>query len=208
MVPVPVPMPMPMPNAALVLCFFITAVWPSDEISSGSWTFNEKTVCQWIGQTLSVDNSYSRAELFTNNGSLLLKLVNKYDSGEYQVNMVPTKGSQTSATITLQVTGAMHNPDLMETAVRSAEEHLKLLKCLLCCRCYCAIENLQKGRPQILGFAYCLLLGLGSKRSAEIVLGVGELAGGSEFSGGLGVGLWSDATSASLWRWWFTVCMR
>ncbi|XP_062903325.1 uncharacterized protein LOC134345912 isoform X3 [Mobula hypostoma] len=104
MVPVPVPMPMPMPNAALVLCFFITAVWPSDEISSGSWTFNEKTVCQWIGQTLSVDNSYSRAELFTNNGSLLLKLVNKYDSGEYQVNMVPTKGSQTSATITLQVT--------------------------------------------------------------------------------------------------------
>ncbi|XP_072122735.1 uncharacterized protein [Mobula birostris] len=53
------------------------------------------------------------------------------------------------------VPGAVHNPDLIETAVRSAEEHLeKLLKCPLRCRCYCAMENLRRRRPQILG---CLL---------------------------------------------------
>ncbi|XP_072909662.1 uncharacterized protein [Hemitrygon akajei] len=80
-------------------------VQPSRSISSGSWSFNGKTVCQWIGQLVSMDNSYkSRAQLFTSNGSLLLKLVEKSDSGEYIVNMVPTSGSQTSATVTLQVT--------------------------------------------------------------------------------------------------------
>ncbi|XP_072132547.1 uncharacterized protein [Mobula birostris] len=81
------------------------SVQPSGEMSSGSWTFNEKTVCQWIDQLVSIDNSYtSRAELSTSTGSLLLKTVNKADSGEYQVNMVPTSGPQTSATVTLEVT--------------------------------------------------------------------------------------------------------
>ncbi|XP_072911664.1 V-set and transmembrane domain-containing protein 5-like [Hemitrygon akajei] len=121
----------PMPFPALVLCFFITAgeslnftievehsqinatvgdnvtfaVQPSDKISSGSWTFNGKTVCQWIDQLVSLDNSYKlRAELDTSNGSLLLKSVEKSDSGEYLVNMVPTSGSQNSATVTLRVT--------------------------------------------------------------------------------------------------------
>ncbi|XP_072109728.1 uncharacterized protein coa1 isoform X2 [Mobula birostris] len=41
----------------------------------------------------------------------------------------------------------------------------------------------------------CLLPGPGSKRSAEMVLGAGELVGGSEFSDGLGVGLWLDASN-------------
>ncbi|XP_062911400.1 uncharacterized protein LOC134350291 [Mobula hypostoma] len=50
------------------------------------------------------------------------------------------------------VPGAVHNPDLIETAVRSTEEHLeKLLKCPLRCCCYCAMENLRRRRPQILG---------------------------------------------------------
>ncbi|XP_072909645.1 uncharacterized protein [Hemitrygon akajei] len=120
-----------LPFLALLPCFFVTdgesldftievehsqisaavggnalfEVQPSRSISSGSWSFNGKTVCQWIGQLVSMDNSYkSRAQLFTSNGSLLLKLVEKSDSGEYIVNMVPTSGSQTSATVTLQVT--------------------------------------------------------------------------------------------------------
>ncbi|XP_059818431.1 carcinoembryonic antigen-related cell adhesion molecule 5-like [Hypanus sabinus] len=117
--------------AALVLCLHITAggsqqftiivehseinvtaggealfsVRPSSSVSSGSWNFNGITVAQWIGQTGTVDNSYSsRAEVFTSNGSLLLKSVNMSDSGEYRVYMVPTNGSQTSATVTLRVT--------------------------------------------------------------------------------------------------------
>ncbi|XP_072131549.1 cell adhesion molecule CEACAM1 [Mobula birostris] len=120
-----------LPFPALVLCFFITAgesldftinvdriqikalvgenalfsVQPSDKITSGSWTFKEKTVCQWIGQLVSIDNSYTlRADLLPSNGSLLLKSVKKSDSGEYHVNMVPTSGLQASATVTLQVT--------------------------------------------------------------------------------------------------------
>ncbi|XP_059816892.1 carcinoembryonic antigen-related cell adhesion molecule 1-like isoform X2 [Hypanus sabinus] len=116
--------------AALVLCLHITAggsqqftiiiehsqinvtaggealfsVRPSSEVNSGSWIFNGITVAQWIGQTGSVDIAYtSRSELFTSNGSLLLKSVNMSDSGEYRVNMVPTNGSQSSATVTLRV---------------------------------------------------------------------------------------------------------
>ncbi|XP_072892533.1 cell adhesion molecule CEACAM15-like [Hemitrygon akajei] len=120
-----------LPFAALVLCLHITAgesqqftiivehsqinvtagadalfsVRPSSNVSSGSWIFNGKTVAQWIGQTGTVDNEYtSRAELFTSNWSLLLKSVNVLDSGVYRVNMVPTSGSQISATVTLRVT--------------------------------------------------------------------------------------------------------
>ncbi|XP_072893323.1 cell adhesion molecule CEACAM7-like [Hemitrygon akajei] len=82
------------------------SVRPSSSVSSGSWIFKGKAVAQWIGQTGIVDNVYrSRAELFTSNGSLLLKSVNMSDSGEYRVNMVPTSGFQTSATVTLRVTG-------------------------------------------------------------------------------------------------------
>ncbi|XP_062917282.1 uncharacterized protein LOC134353192 [Mobula hypostoma] len=111
--------------------------------------------------------------------------------------------------------GAVHNPDLMETAVRSTEEHLeKLLKCLLHCRCYCAIENLRRGRPQILGFAYCLLSGPGSKRSAEMVLGAQCRRAGRRL-GVFGrtrsrtvVGCFQGAASVSLRRWRFTVCVR
>ncbi|XP_059828860.1 carcinoembryonic antigen-related cell adhesion molecule 4-like isoform X2 [Hypanus sabinus] len=83
----------------------LLSVWPSGKISSGSWTFNGKTVCQWIGQLVSIDNAYtSRTELITSNGSLLLKSVNKSDSGEYHVNMVPVRGPQTLVTVTLEVT--------------------------------------------------------------------------------------------------------
>ncbi|XP_062898598.1 NACHT, LRR and PYD domains-containing protein 3-like isoform X1 [Mobula hypostoma] len=81
------------------------SVWPSGKISSGSWTFNGKTVCQWIDQLVSIDNLYtSRAELFTSTGSLLLKSVNESDSGVYRVNMAPIRGPKTLATVTLEVT--------------------------------------------------------------------------------------------------------
>ncbi|XP_072893236.1 hepatic and glial cell adhesion molecule-like [Hemitrygon akajei] len=117
--------------AALVLCLHITAgesqqvtiivehseinatvggdalfsVRPSGNVSSGSWRFKGKTIAQWIGQSEILDNEYrSRAGLFTSNGSLLLKSVSMLDSGEYHVTMVPTSGSQTSATVTLRVT--------------------------------------------------------------------------------------------------------
>ncbi|XP_072130978.1 NACHT, LRR and PYD domains-containing protein 3-like isoform X2 [Mobula birostris] len=81
------------------------SVRPSGKISSGSWTFNGKTICQWIDQFVSIDNPYtSRAELFTSNGSLLLKSVNESDSGVYRVNMLPIRGPKTLATITLEVT--------------------------------------------------------------------------------------------------------
>ncbi|XP_072893318.1 cell adhesion molecule CEACAM15-like [Hemitrygon akajei] len=117
--------------AALVLCLHITAgesqqftiivehskinvtaggdalysVLPSFSFSSGSWSFKGKTIAQWISQTAILDTEYtSRAELFTSNGSLLLKSVNMSDSGEYRVNMLPTSGSQISATVTLRVT--------------------------------------------------------------------------------------------------------
>ncbi|XP_072893315.1 cell adhesion molecule CEACAM6-like [Hemitrygon akajei] len=111
-----------LPFAALVLCLHITAgesqqinvtagadalfsVRLSSSVNSGGWNFHGKTVAQWIDQTGSVDNEYrSRAELFTSNGSLLLKSVNVLDSGEYRVTMVPHSGSQTSATVTLRVT--------------------------------------------------------------------------------------------------------
>ncbi|XP_072892183.1 cell adhesion molecule CEACAM15-like isoform X2 [Hemitrygon akajei] len=118
--------------AALVLCLHITAgesqqftiivehsqinvtagadalfsVLPSSNVRSGSWIFEGRTVAQWIGQNEILDNEYrSRVELFTSNGSFLLKSVNTADSGEYRVNMVPTNGSQTLATVTLRVTG-------------------------------------------------------------------------------------------------------
>ncbi|XP_072892509.1 cell adhesion molecule CEACAM7-like [Hemitrygon akajei] len=80
------------------------SVRPSSSVSSGSWNFNGKIVAQWIGPTAAVQNEYrSRAELFTSNGSLLRKSVNMSDSGEYRVYMVPTSGSQTSATVILRV---------------------------------------------------------------------------------------------------------
>ncbi|XP_072130950.1 cell adhesion molecule CEACAM15-like isoform X2 [Mobula birostris] len=119
-----------LPFAALVLCLCITAgesqqltivvehrqinvtvggdalfsVRTSGNVSSGNWVFKGKTIAQWIGQTVSVDNVYSsRAAVFTSNGSLLLKTVSALDSGEYRVNMVPITGSMTSATVTLNV---------------------------------------------------------------------------------------------------------
>ncbi|XP_072893237.1 pregnancy-specific beta-1-glycoprotein 1-like [Hemitrygon akajei] len=85
------------------------SVRPSSSVSSGSWSFKGKTIAQWVSQTEILDNEYrSRAELFTSNGSLLLKSVNVLDSGEYRVNMVPNSGSQPSATVTLRVTGCSH----------------------------------------------------------------------------------------------------
>ncbi|XP_062895398.1 carcinoembryonic antigen-related cell adhesion molecule 5-like [Mobula hypostoma] len=80
------------------------SVRPSSKVRSGDWSINGSLVVWWIDQTVSVDNVYtSRAELFTSNGSLLLKSVNVRDSGEYRVNMIPVSGSQSSATITLRV---------------------------------------------------------------------------------------------------------
>ncbi|XP_072893218.1 V-set and transmembrane domain-containing protein 5-like [Hemitrygon akajei] len=120
-----------LPFAALVLCLHITAgesqqftiivehsqinvtaeadalfsVRPSSNVKNGNWVFTKKTVAQWIGQTGSLSNEYtSRAELFTSNGSLLLKSVSMSDSGEYRVTMVPNSGSMTSETVTLRVT--------------------------------------------------------------------------------------------------------
>ncbi|XP_062895376.1 carcinoembryonic antigen-related cell adhesion molecule 6-like isoform X4 [Mobula hypostoma] len=119
-----------LPFAALLLCLCITAgesqkftitvehsqinvpvggdalfsVRPSSKGRSGDWSIYGSLAVWWIDQTVSVDNVYKpRAELFTSNGSLLLKSVNVRDSGEYRVNMVPVSGSQTSATITLRV---------------------------------------------------------------------------------------------------------
>ncbi|XP_072892170.1 cell adhesion molecule CEACAM6-like [Hemitrygon akajei] len=137
-----------LPFAALVLCLHITAgesqqftiivehsqinvttgadalfsVRPSSSVRSGSWCFKGKTVAQWIDQTGTVDNEYrSRAELFPHNGSLLLKSVNMSDSGEYRVNMVPTNGSQTSATVTLRVTEPVSNVTVTSNATRLIE---------------------------------------------------------------------------------------
>ncbi|XP_072894899.1 cell adhesion molecule CEACAM1-like [Hemitrygon akajei] len=78
----------------------------SSSVNSGSWIFNGRTVAQWIGQTWFVENEYaSRAELFPQNKSLLLKSVNVLDSGEYRVTMGSANGSQMSTTVTLRVTG-------------------------------------------------------------------------------------------------------
>ncbi|XP_072105618.1 uncharacterized protein [Mobula birostris] len=116
--------------------------------------------------------------------------------------------SQSLQLIQKSTSCSVHNPDLMETDMKSTEEYLeKLLKCLLCCRCYCAIENLRRGRPQILGFAYCLLPGPGLKHSAEVVLGAQCRAAGRRLEvfgrtqESAVVGCFQGAASASLRRW-------
>ncbi|XP_072894640.1 pregnancy-specific beta-1-glycoprotein 11-like [Hemitrygon akajei] len=98
------------------------SVRPSSSVSSGSWIIKGKTVAQWIGQAEILDNEYeSRAELFPQNGSLLLKSVNMSDCGEYRVYMVPTNGSQTSATVTLRVIGPASNIIVTSDATRLTE---------------------------------------------------------------------------------------
>ncbi|XP_059815665.1 carcinoembryonic antigen-related cell adhesion molecule 5-like, partial [Hypanus sabinus] len=98
------------------------SVRPSSSVSSGSWSFDGETIAQWIGQNRSVNNEYeSWAELFPQNGSLLLKSVNMSDSGEYRVYMVPTNGSQTSATVTLCVMEPVSNVIVTSNASRLIE---------------------------------------------------------------------------------------
>ncbi|XP_051901303.1 neural cell adhesion molecule 2-like [Pristis pectinata] len=80
------------------------SVRPSAEVTSGSWAFYGKLVLQWINANVVYGSGYqSRAELFSSNGSLLLRSVNMSDSGEYIVNMLTKSGSSASATITLRV---------------------------------------------------------------------------------------------------------
>ncbi|XP_062895374.1 carcinoembryonic antigen-related cell adhesion molecule 5-like isoform X2 [Mobula hypostoma] len=111
-----------LPFAALLLCLCITAVRPSSKGRSGDWSIYGSLAVWWIDQTVSVDNVYKpRAELFTSNGSLLLKSVNVRDSGEYRVNMVPVSGSQTSATITLRVIEPVSNVTVTSNAARLIE---------------------------------------------------------------------------------------
>ncbi|XP_072132526.1 cell adhesion molecule CEACAM1-like [Mobula birostris] len=132
-----------LPFAALVLCLCITAgqsqqftiyvehsqinvtvggdalfsVRPSGNVNSGNWVFKGKTVVQWIGKAVFVDNAYtSRAELFISNRSLLLKSVNMSDSGEYRVTMVPVGGSQNSTTVTLRVIEPVSNVTVTSNA--------------------------------------------------------------------------------------------
>ncbi|XP_072892161.1 cell adhesion molecule CEACAM5-like [Hemitrygon akajei] len=137
-----------LPFAALVLCLHITAgesqqftifvehseinatvggdalfsVRPSGKVTSGNWRFNGGTIAQWIGQNVSVGDGYTDgAEIFTTNGSLLLKSVNMSDSGEYRVNMVSANGSQTSATVTLRVFEPVSNVTVTSNATRLIE---------------------------------------------------------------------------------------
>ncbi|XP_072910682.1 pregnancy-specific beta-1-glycoprotein 5 isoform X5 [Hemitrygon akajei] len=141
---------------ALVLCFFIHAgecqqitiivndsqinvtaggeaffsVRPTVNVSSGSWSFKGKTIAQWIGQSEILDTEYrSRAELFTSNGSLLLKSVRTSDSGEYRVNMLPVSGSQTSATITLKVIELISNVSVNISNSQPTENDTVLFTC-------------------------------------------------------------------------------
>ncbi|XP_072892536.1 cell adhesion molecule CEACAM5-like [Hemitrygon akajei] len=137
-----------LPFAAIVLCLHITAgesqqftifaehreinatvggdalfsVRPSGKVTSGNWRFNGGTIAQWIGQNVSVGDGYTDgAEIFTTNGSLLLKSVNMSDSGEYRVNMVSANGSQTSATVTLRVFEPVSNVIVTSNATRLIE---------------------------------------------------------------------------------------
>ncbi|XP_072892523.1 cell adhesion molecule CEACAM1-like [Hemitrygon akajei] len=137
-----------LPFAALVLCLHITAgesqqftifvehseinatvggdalfsVRPSGKVTSGNWRFNGGTIAQWIGQNVSVGDGYTdRAEIFTTNGSLLLKSVNMSDSGEYRVNMVSANGYQTLATVTLRVFEPVSNVIVTSNATRLIE---------------------------------------------------------------------------------------
>ncbi|XP_062926747.1 uncharacterized protein LOC134358443 [Mobula hypostoma] len=94
---------------------------------------------------------------------------------------------------------AIHNSDLMETDVRSMEEHLaKLLKCLVRCRCYCAIMNLWREGPKSSAFPvaggwgrgrnalqrWCLVLGARCRRAGQRLKVFERLR----------VGLWSGAS--------------
>ncbi|XP_072893230.1 cell adhesion molecule CEACAM5-like [Hemitrygon akajei] len=137
-----------LPFAAIVLCLHITAgesqqftifaehseinatvggdalfsVRPSGKVTSGNWRFNGGTIAQWIGQNVSVGDGYTDgAEIFTTNGSLLLKSVNMSDSGEYRVNMVSANGSQTLATVTLRVFEPVSNVIVTSNATRLIE---------------------------------------------------------------------------------------
>ncbi|XP_067831376.1 V-set and transmembrane domain-containing protein 5-like [Heptranchias perlo] len=80
------------------------SVRPSAETKSGNWVFKDKTLAQWVGTGVSIDNEYTtRVELFLPNGSLQLNSVTVSDSGEYTVTMFPKTGAPTTATITLHV---------------------------------------------------------------------------------------------------------
>uniref|UniRef100_UPI00398F0DF3 cell adhesion molecule CEACAM3-like isoform X2 n=1 Tax=Pristiophorus japonicus TaxID=55135 RepID=UPI00398F0DF3 len=82
------------------------SVQPSVGVQSGSWNFGGTRVGVWLSATYDLSNEYrTRAELFLQNGSLLLKSVTASDSGLYIVSMFPNSGNQTTATFTLQVFG-------------------------------------------------------------------------------------------------------
>ncbi|XP_051901304.1 carcinoembryonic antigen-related cell adhesion molecule 5-like [Pristis pectinata] len=87
------------------------SVRPSAEVTSGNWAVDGKLVLQWINANVVYGSGYqSRAELFSSNGSLLLRSVNMSDSGEYIVNMISKSGSSASATVNLLVLEPVSKP--------------------------------------------------------------------------------------------------
>ncbi|XP_051901533.1 carcinoembryonic antigen-related cell adhesion molecule 1-like [Pristis pectinata] len=137
-----------LPLTALSLCLFISAgesqvltinaehsrinvtdggnalfsVRPSVEVSGGNWAFDGKTVVQWTGDSVLYGSGYqSRAEVFTTNGSLLLRSVNMSDSGEYILNMISKTGSSASATLTLRVLEPVSEPNITANATSLIE---------------------------------------------------------------------------------------
>ncbi|XP_051901461.1 carcinoembryonic antigen-related cell adhesion molecule 1-like isoform X2 [Pristis pectinata] len=107
------------------------SVRPSAEVTSGSWAFYGKLVLQWINANVVYGSGYqSRAELFSSNGSLLLRSVNMSDSGEYIVNMLTKSGSSASATITLRVLEPVSKPIMQSTATDVVEYRTVILTCI------------------------------------------------------------------------------
>ncbi|XP_067831361.1 carcinoembryonic antigen-related cell adhesion molecule 5-like isoform X2 [Heptranchias perlo] len=98
------------------------SVRPSAETKSGNWVFKDKTLAQWVGTGVSIDNEYTtRAELFLPNGSLQLNSVTVLDRGEYTVTMFPKTGPQATATITLNVLEPVSKPTILSNNTNPVE---------------------------------------------------------------------------------------
>ncbi|XP_078092387.1 cell adhesion molecule CEACAM5-like [Mustelus asterias] len=100
------------------------SVKPLAAVKSGNWEFQDGTVAQWVGAGFIMNSDYEgRAELFLPNGSLLLKSVTVSDSGKYTVKMIPETGSESTATITLNVLEPVSKPNVKANATNPVEHN-------------------------------------------------------------------------------------
>ncbi|XP_078092390.1 cell adhesion molecule CEACAM5-like isoform X2 [Mustelus asterias] len=100
------------------------SVKPLAAVKSGNWEFKDGTVAQWVGAGFIINNDYEgRAELFLPNGSLLLKSVTVSDSGKYTVKIIPETGSESTATITLNVLEPVSKPNVKANATNPVEHN-------------------------------------------------------------------------------------